>query len=108
MEKFAMLSQPMRGLTQAEVGATRDRAIKFLTERGFIVVNTLFTDSWYSYDSMKSRGVIQTPVCFLAKSIENMSKCHTVYFCKEWENARGCKIEHDVALAYGLEILYEE
>lgn len=24
------------------------------------------------------------------------------------ENARGCKIEHDAAVAYGLEVIYEE
>ena len=30
-----------------------------------------------------------------------MSECDTVYFCKGWENARGCKIEHEVAKSYG-------
>ena len=25
-----------------------------------------------------------------------------------WEDARGCKIEHDAAKAYGLEVLYED
>lgn len=28
--------------------------------------------------------------------------------CKGWKNARGCKIEHDAAVAYGLEIIYED
>ncbi|WP_419040028.1 Lar family restriction alleviation protein [Parolsenella catena] len=28
------------------------------------------------------------------------------YFAKGWENARGCRIEHDAAVAYGLEVLY--
>ena len=37
-----------------------------------------------------------------------MSRCNAVYFCKGWENARGCKIEHDAAVAYGLKIIYEE
>lgn len=36
-----------------------------------------------------------------------MTLCHAVYFCKGWENARGCRIEHDIAVAYGLEALYE-
>lgn len=48
------------------------------------------------------------PLCYLAKSLENMSLCHVVYFCKGWENARGCRIEHDAAVAYGLEVLYED
>lgn len=31
----------------------------------------------------------------------------TAYFCKGWENTRGCRIEHEAAKAYGLEIIYE-
>ncbi len=106
--KKAMLSQPMNGLTDDEIVAVRNRAVKYLEENGFEVVNTLFTDTWYSDNSMKERGVVQIPLCFLARSLENMSLCHTAYFCKGWENARGCRIEHEAAKAYGLEILYEE
>ena len=104
----AMLSQPMNGLTDEEIVATRERAISALKALGYEVVNTLFTDEWYSDKSMKERGVVQIPLCFLAKSLENMSLCHAVYFCKGWENARGCRIEHDAAIAYGLDIIYEK
>lgn len=103
----AMLSQPMAGKTDQEIVETRDRAIMTIKERGYQIVNTLFTDEWYSAEAMKARGVVQIPLCFLAKSLENMSMCHAAYFCKGWENARGCRIEHEVAKAYGLMIIYE-
>ena len=106
--KKAMFSQPMRGKTEEEIVATREKAMATLKAKGYEVINTLFTDEWYSKDKMAERGVVQIPLCFLAKSLENMSKCHAAYFCKGWQNARGCKIEHDVAQAYGLEIIYEE
>lgn len=106
--KKAMLSQPMAGKTEEEIVATRERAIKALEERGYEVVNTRFTDEWYSKENMEERGVVQIPLCFLAKSLENMSLCHAAYFCKGWEKTRGCKIEHDAAVAYGLEVIYEE
>lgn len=108
MKKKAMLSQPMAGKTDEEIAATREKAIKRLEASGYEVVNTLFTDEWYSNENMKERGVVQIPLCFLAKSLENMSLCHTAYFCKGWEQTRGCRIEHDAAKAYGLEIIYEE
>ena len=108
MIKKAMLSQPMAGKTDEEIVATREAAIKALEAEGYEIVNTLFTDEWYSDESMRERGCVQIPLCFLAKSLENMSLCHVVYFCKGWENARGCRIEHDAALAYGLEVIYEE
>jgi hypothetical protein len=108
MNKKAMLSQPMAGKTDEEIVATREAAIKVLKEKGYEIVNTLFTDDWYKKEQMESRGVVQIPLCFLAKSLENMSLCHTVYFCKGWDKARGCKIEHEAAVAYGVDILYEE
>ena len=68
----AMLSQPMAGKTQEEIVATREKAIAALKEQGYEIVNTLFTDEWYSSESMKKRGVVQIPLCFLAKSLENI------------------------------------
>ena len=106
--KKVMISQPMGGKTEDEIVATREKAISTLEEKGYKVVNTLFTDEWYSKEKMEERGVVQIPLCFLAKSLENMSLCHAAYFRKGWENARGCRIEHEAAKSYGLEILYEE
>src|SRR5574344_2552223 len=101
-----MLSQPMNGKTEEEIIATREKAIMALEAMGYEIVNTLFTDEWYSKEKMEERGVVQIPLCFLAKSLENMSLCHAAYFCKGWEKTRGCRIEHDAAVAYGLEIIY--
>lgn len=106
--KKAMLSQPMAGKTDDEIVAARNKAINALEGRGYEIVNTLFTDEFYSPDAMKGRGVVQIPLAFLAKSLTNMSLCHAAYFCKGWEKARGCRIEHEAAKAYGLEIIYEE
>ena len=107
MPMKAMFSQPMAGKTDVEIMETREKATAALTEQGYEVLNTLFTDEWYSTTAMKDRGVVQIPLCFLAKSLENMSLCHAAYFCKGWENARGCRIEHETAKAYGLTIIYE-
>ena len=97
----------MAGKTEEEIREARDRAISVLEAKGYEIVNTLFTDEWYSQESMKERGVVQIPLCFLAKSLENMSLCHAAFFCKGWEQARGCRIEHEAAKAYGLEVIYE-
>ena len=52
----AMLSQPMNGKTEEEIRATREKAIAALEEKGYEVVNTLFTDEWYNPENMKTRG----------------------------------------------------
>ena len=105
-KKKAMISQPMACRTDAEIVEAREKAVAELEGMGYEVVNTLFTDEWYSDEAMDGRGVVQIPLCYLAKSLENMSLCHVAYFCPGWEDARGCKIEHDAALAYGLEVIY--
>lgn len=104
----AMISQPMAGKTDEEIAEARERAKAKLEEMGYEFVNTLFTDEWYSDEAMRERGVVQVPLCFLAKSLENMSLCHAAYFAKGWELARGCRIEHDAATAYGLDVIYED
>lgn len=104
----AMLSQPMAGKTEQEIKETREKAIKALEGKGYEIVNTLFTDEWYSREKMSEIGVVQIPLYFLTKSLTNMILCHAVYFCKGWENTRGCVIEHEAAIKYGLDIIYEE
>ena len=98
----------MNGLTEEQITNAQNKFLEYAKKENFEVVNTYFKNEWYSNESMSSRGVIQIPLCFLAKSIENMSLCHKAYFAKGWENARGCKIEHEIALQYGMEIIYEE
>jgi len=105
--KKAMLSQPMAGKTNEQIVKDRNRAIACLESQGYEVVNTLFTDEWYAKENMEARGVVNIPLCFLAKSLENMSKCHAAFFVKGWEKARGCQVEHDAAQKYGLTIIEE-
>lgn len=97
-----MISQPMNGLTDEQIEAVRNKAIAELQNGGYEVVNTFFKEGFKT-------GYIPSnkPVYYLAKSLEMMSQCNVVYFCKGWEYARGCKMEHEVAIAYGIPVLYE-
>jgi hypothetical protein len=95
----------MNGMSHDEITEARELAIKYLENQGYEVVNTLYTDEWYSKESMESRGVVNIPLCFLAKSVEAMASCDAVYFCRGWEFARGCILEMSIAKAYGLKII---
>ena len=103
-----MISQPMNGLTEEQILETRNKFLEFAKNQNMEVVNTYFKDEWFAKIELKSIGVIQIPMYYLAKSLEKMALCNAVIFAKGWENARGCQIEHEVALQYGLDILYEE
>ena len=89
-----MISQPMRGKTQEQINEERNALIKDLTSKGYTVADTVFTDEPPETDN--------AAIWYLAKSIDAMSRVDGVVFMKGWENARGCRIEHDIAVAYGL------
>ena len=101
--KCAMIAQPMAGRTEEEILRSRRKAVKFLQQQGYEVLRTYFREPF-----VPRQGSIHPGLYLLAKSLDAMAHCHTVYFCKGWENARGCRIEHEAAQNYGLTIIYEE
>lgn len=101
----AMISMPMNGLSDEEVARKYLDVKEYLESLGYAVVNTLFDD--VSEDELAVVGIANAPVWYLAKSLDQMSRCDAVYFCKGWRAARGCKIEHEVAKQYGITMLYE-
>lgn len=92
---YIMIIQPMNGLTEKEITENRVRAINKIP-KSYQVLNTFF--------EMNENN----PLYYLSKSLEVMSQCDAVFCAKGWEKARGCKIEHEVAKQYGLNIMYEE
>lgn len=87
-----MISQPMNGLTDEEIKAEREEVIKVINPE-WKVLNTLFD---VEFDN---------PIYYLAKSIEKLAEADAVIFVPGWEKARGCKIEYEIAKAYGKFIL---
>lgn len=94
-----MISQPMKGKTAEQIKAERTELVKQLESEGHEVIETIFED----FSEEKS------PIYYLAKSIEMLDKADAVVFMPGWENARGCRIEFNVANAYGKFIkIYDE
>ena len=102
-----MISQPMAGKAWQEIVETRESAIRALRENGYKIIDNLFPQ-WQDEFPNRNPRILNIPLNYLAESLEIMSRCDTVYFCRGWEEARGCRIEHEAAQAYGLEIIYEE
>lgn len=96
-----MISQPMGGLTDEEILSKRDRVKAILEQDGHSVIDTFYQNDLPS--TVQNSGLF-----WLGASLMDMAKCDAVYFCAGWENARGCKIEHDAAISYGMLVLYEE
>lgn len=96
--KKIMISQPMRGKTNELIKEERKVLVQEFEDRGYEVLDTVFDEAPKNVDEA---------IYFLSKSIEYLSQADVIFFMKGWEKARGCKIEHEVAVEYGKEIIYE-
>lgn len=93
-----MISQPMNGKTEEQIKEERKELIKAIEGNGDEVINTIFEE-----ESPKDCDIA---IYYLAKSIEAIGKVDRVVFMKGWKRARGCVIEHLVAVKYNKEIIY--
>jgi hypothetical protein len=88
----------MNGKTNEEILAVREKAIKS-AERNIgepvEVIDSFFKDAPHE----------AKPLWFLGKSLELLSTADVVYFAPGWENARGCKIENQCAIEYGITVI---
>ena len=95
----AMISQPMKGKTEEQIRKERKKIVDELEGYGWEVVDTIFAE-----EAPKNCDVA---LYYLSKSIEAIGKVDAVMFMNGWQNARGCKIEHEICQQYGKPTMYE-
>lgn len=96
--KKLFISQPMKDKTDVEILAVREQAIqsaKNLLGEDVEVIDSFFQDA--PHDAK--------PLWFLAKSLELLATADVVYFAKNWEKYRGCRIENTCAIEYGITVI---
>jgi hypothetical protein len=97
--KRLFISQPMRDKTDEEIKAERAKIVEAVTER-FGEVDVI--DSFFESAPHDAK-----PLWFLGKSLELLSTADCAYFAEGWKDYRGCKIEHECAVQYGIDIVGE-
>ena len=96
--KKLFISQPMRGKTDEEILAEWKKAIESAERNLGEPVEVI--DSFFQNAPADAR-----PLWFLGKSLELLSTADIAYFAKGWEDARGCRIENQCAIEYGIEVI---
>ena len=93
------ISQPMRGKTDEQILAVREKAIasaKRHLGEDVEVIDSFFQGVNYAGNK---------PLYLLGKSIELLASADVAYFAKGWEEARGCRIENTCAIEYGIDVI---
>ncbi len=104
------ISQPMRGLTDEVIKLNRDACLEKFNhycDKNFVRTENSPEDPIELIDSfLKDFDANDNPVKYLAESIRLLADADWVIFDKNWEQARGCMIEHEVAVRYGIPCFY--
>ena len=92
------ISQPMKGKTNEEIKAERNRLIG--------KVRALYGDDIEIIDSFFENAPVDArPLWFLGKSLELLATADVAAFARGWRDARGCRIENICAIEYGIEVV---
>ena len=97
MSYKVFISQPMKGRSDEDVLAERERIIDVV-----LAMNPEAT----IIDSFIETGDY-SPVKMLGMSLEKLSEADAAVFAPGWQEGRGCCIEHEVCVQYGIHILIE-
>ena len=89
------ISQPMNGKTDEEILKDRNQLIDCAKEH--YGENIEVIDSFF-----KGAPHNANPLWFLGESIKKLSEADVAVFAKDWEKARGCKIENECCISYGI------
>lgn len=106
------VSQPMNGLSDAQIIENRERVKDYITSHKSIIFTKLKNLSNYSeenllyldfeiIDNLQMDEERKLTLEYLGFDISAMARADIIIFAQGWENARGCKVEFHVANAYG-------
>jgi hypothetical protein len=96
--KKLFISQPMRGKTDEEILKERKvltADVHMKTHEEIEVIKSFF----------ESAPTDAAPLWYLGESLKLLGTADFVVFAPGWHDYRGCRIEHDAAVAYGIPIV---
>lgn len=96
--KKLFISQPMKGKTDEEILAEREKAIRRAKE-------ALHDDVEIIESFFQGAPAGAKPLWYLGESLKLLATADVAYFALGWESARGCKIEHTYAMEYGIDVI---
>ena len=93
------IAQPMGGRTDEEILQERVSILKLMED--IVGPNIEEVPSFFRGEEREK----MKPLRMLGMGLELMSDSDTIVFAPNWEDARGCRIEHEAAVQYGYHII---
>lgn len=108
------ISQPMTGKSEEEILATRQKAIDKihqLFDADGVEINIIASyidDATRKHFKKYVSDDINWDIFWLSQSLERLAMADMIWLCDGWEYSKGCNVELECAIQYGLDIVYSE
>ena len=94
-----MISRPMKGKTKDEID-------KDTNEMANLIFDYYGEETYEVMSSIVENHTEKSELECFSESIFFMSQADMLAMGYGWENSRGCKLEHEIAKAYNVPIIY--
>ena len=114
MYKNIFISQPMTEKSEEEILATRQKEIEKIhqlaSEKDIQVhiVDSYVDDATRKHFEERLTDDINWDIYWLSQSLQKLALADTIWLCEGWEHSKGCNVELECAISYGLDIVYPE
>ena len=110
MYKNIFISQPMTGKSEEEILATRQKAIDKIHQLAskdgeqVNIIDSYIDDATRNEFQGRMGDAINWDIYWLSQSLQKLALADTIWLCDGWGHSKGCKIELECAMKYGLDI----
>ena len=114
MYKNIFISQPMTGKSEEEILATRQKAIDRIhrlaskDDEQVNIIDSYIDDATRNEFQGRMGDAINWDIYWLSQSLQKLAMADTIWLCDGWEYSKGCNVELECAISYGLDIVYPE
>ena len=114
MYKNIFISQPMTGKSEEEILATRQKEIDKihqLFDADGVEINIIASyidDATRKHFQKYTSDDINWDIFWLSQSLERLAMADMIWLCEGWEYSKGCNVELECAMQYGISIVYPE
>ena len=114
MHKNIFISQPMSGKSEEEILATRQKEIEKihqLFDADGVEINIIASyidDATRKHFKEHVSDNINWDIFWLSQSLERLAMADMIWLCEGWEYSKGCNVELECAIQYGVCVVYPE
>ena len=114
MHKNIFISQPMSGKSEEEILATRQKEIEKihqLFDADGVEINIIASyidDATRKHFKEHVSDNINWDIFWLSQSLERLAMADMIWLCDGWEYSKGCNVELECAIQYGVSVVYPE